>query len=101
MIQEKSRKLQDALVKDTREAYGNYNDEQLACLLADKRLKDYKTALTERGVQSIYSIGSTSWIIQQDKSNRKALAEIPSIDEFLAALTSHDIVQGMLTKDAA
>jgi glutamate synthase (NADPH/NADH) large chain len=95
LIIERPRKLQEALVKSTREAYSNYSDDQLACLLAGKRLNDYKTALINRSVQSIYSIGSTAWIIEQDKINKQALAGIPCVEEYLAGLVGLEIVQGM------
>jgi len=93
LIIERPRKLQEMLVKSTREAYSNYSDAQLACLLANKRLNDYKTALINRSVQSIYSIGSTAWIIEQDKINKQALADIPCIEEYLAGLVGLGIVQ--------
>ncbi|MGZ8190418.1 MAG: glutamate synthase-related protein [Methylococcaceae bacterium] len=101
LIIERPRKLQEALVKTTREAYSNYSDDQLACLLAVKRLNDYKTALINRSVQSIYSIGSTAWIIEQEKINKQALAGIPSIEEYLAGLVGLGIVQGMLNEQVA
>ncbi|WP_031431351.1 glutamate synthase-related protein [Methylomicrobium agile] len=101
LIVERPRKLQDTLVKTTREAYSNYTDEQLSWLLADKRLNDYKTALINRSVQSIYSIGSTAWIIEQDQVNKAALAGIPSIEQYLASLAGLSIVQGMLNEQAA
>ncbi len=101
LIIERPRKLQEMLVKSTREAYSNYSDGQLASLLAIKRLNDYKTALINRSVQSIYSIGSTAWIIEQDKINKQALADIPCIEEYLAGLVGLGIVQGMLTEEIA
>ncbi|CAA9891475.1 Glutamate synthase (NADPH/NADH) large chain [Candidatus Methylobacter favarea] len=101
LIIERPRKLQEMLVKSTREAYSNYSDDQLACLLAVKRLDDYKTALIKRDVQSIYSLGSTAWIIEQEKINKRALAGIPSIEEYLAGLVGLGIVQGMLSQQAA
>ncbi len=97
LIIERPRKLQDVLVKSIREAYSNYNDEQLASLLAAKRLTDYKMTLINRDVQSINSIGSTAWIIEQDNINRKALAGLTSIDEYLASHVSLEIVQAMMT----
>ncbi len=101
LINKRPRKLQDALVKTIREAYSNYNDEQLSSLLAEKRLNDYKTALAARDVQSIYSIGSTAWIIEQDQVNKMALDGIPCIDEYLAGLTGLSIVQSMMDTQAA
>ncbi len=96
LILERPRKIQDALVKTNREAYSNYSDEQLADLLADKRLTDYKTAMIQRDVQSIYSIGSTAWIMEQQNANRIALADVTGIEEYIAGLTSLNIVQTML-----
>jgi len=101
LIIERPRKLQEALVKNSREAYSNFSDEQLASLLADKRLNDYKTALSQRDVQSIYSIGSTAWIIEQENINKQRLTGIPSVEEYLAGLVGLGIVQEMLSMPAA
>ena len=101
LIMERPRKLQDALVKNIREAYSQYDDSQLATLMAEKRLNDYKATLMMRDVQSIYSIGSTAWIIEQDNVNRQALAGVPSVDKNLASLESLAIVQGMLESESA
>ncbi|MEI6705522.1 MAG: glutamate synthase-related protein [Methylococcales bacterium] len=98
LILERPRKLQEALVKNTREAYSHYTDEQLACLLASKRINDYKSALINRAVQSIYSFGSTVWIIEQDRHNRQALVGIPCVEQHLANIVSLEIAQGMLSE---
>lgn len=101
LILERPRKLQEALVKNTREAYSYYTDEQLACLLASKRINDYKTALINRAVQSIYSIGSTVWIIEQDRHNQQALAGIPSVEAHLAEIVGLGIAQSLLGESVA
>jgi glutamate synthase (NADPH/NADH) large chain len=101
LIDERPRKLQDALVKNIREAYSQYDDNQLATLMAEKRLRDYKTTLMLRDVQSIYSIGSTAWIIEQDRYNRQALEGLPSVDSNLASLESLAIVKDMLESETA
>ena len=101
LIMERPRKLQDALVKNIREAYSQYDDAQLATLMAEKRLHDYKTTLMLRDVQSIYSIGSTAWIIEQDNLNRQALAGVPTVDKNLASLESLAIVKDMLENETA
>ena len=101
LIRQRPRKIQDALVKTNREAYSNYTDEQLAALMADKRLNDYKTAMIQRDVQSIYSIGSTAWIIEQHAINQLALAKVPNVEEYIAGLTSLNIVQTMLDEKKA
>lgn len=97
LITERPRKLQDALVKNTREAYSHYSDEQLASLLAAKRLRDYKTALMNRDVQSIHSMGTTAWIMAQDRINQQALEGLTSVDEYLATHVGLKIVQTMMT----
>jgi glutamate synthase (NADPH/NADH) large chain len=96
LIVERPRKLQEALIKYTREAYSYYSDEQLACLLADKRIRDYKTALINRAVQSIHSMGSTVWIIEQDRLNKQALAGVPCVEQHLANVVSLEVAQEML-----
>lgn len=101
LLMERPRKLQDTLVKNIREAYSQYDDQQLAALMAEKRLNDYKTTLKLRDVQSIYSIGSSAWIIEQDRFNRQALAGVPTIDKNLASLESLSIVKEMLENEAA
>ncbi|MDD2759967.1 MAG: glutamate synthase-related protein [Methylomonas sp.] len=101
LLMERPRKLQDALIKNIREAYSQYDDAQLATLMAEKRLSDYKTTLMLRDVQSIYSIGSSAWIIEQDNINRLALAGVPSVDKNLASLESLAIVKQMLTEASA
>ena len=69
--------------------------------MASKRLNDYKTALINRSVQSIYSIGSSAWIIEQDNINKQALAGIPCIEEYLAGLVGLGIAEGMLNEETA
>ena len=101
LLIDRPRKLQDALVKNIREAYSQYEDAQLASLMAAKRLQDYKTTLKLRDVQSIYSIGSTAWIIEQDLINRAALAGLPSVEHNLASLESLAIVKDMLDQASA
>jgi len=102
LITKKARKLQDALVKEAREAYGNYDDTQLAVLLANKRLNDYKQALSLRDVQSIYSIGSSHWIIEQSAKNAEALTGIVNVENYLAALNSQAVIEDIIkTKEAA
>ena len=64
-------------------------------LLAHKRLSDYKTALINRSVQSINSMGSTVWIIEQSRINRAALAQVPCVDKQLAALVGLELTQDL------
>ncbi len=101
LIKKHPRKIQDILVKTNREAYSNYADEQLTALMADKRLNDYKTAMIQRDVQSIYSIGSTAWIMEQHAINQLALVEVPNVEEYIVGLTSLNIAKTLLEEKQA
>ena len=57
--------------------------------------------LIQRDTQSIYSIGSTAWIIEQDRINQQALAKVTNIEEYIAGLASLDIVQALLDETQA
>jgi glutamate synthase (NADPH/NADH) large chain len=41
-------------------------------------------------------MGSTVWIIEQDRLNKQALAGIPCVEEYLASIISLEVAQGML-----
>ena len=100
LLTERPRKVQDALLKNIREAYSSFDDEQLPVLLAAKRVNDYKKALTLRDTQSINALGSTAWIIEQDRINREALEAIPSVEAHLASLNSVEVAQEMMDQVA-
>jgi glutamate synthase (NADPH/NADH) large chain len=76
--------LLEALAKECKKALDSYDDEQLSLILADKRIKDYKTSLTLRDVQSVNSLGSTAWIIAQDRNNHAAMGDLPDFKELIA-----------------
>jgi len=76
--------LLEALSKECKKALDNYSDEQLSIILADKRIRDYKKSLMLRDVQSVNSLGSTAWIIEQDRSNKSAMGQIPDFKELIA-----------------
>ncbi|MEY4768615.1 MAG: hypothetical protein RL637_1254 [Pseudomonadota bacterium] len=79
LIIQRPRKLQDALLKNTREIFADCNETQLADLLAQKRLQDYKATLIKRDVQSIYSLGTTAWIIEQQRLNQSLTQNIQDV----------------------
>ncbi|MCJ8323686.1 MAG: glutamate synthase large subunit [Rhizobiales bacterium] len=76
--------LIDALAKECKKALEKFSQQELAIMLADKRIRDYKKSLILRDVQSIYSLGSTAWIISQDRLNREKMGHIPDFKETLA-----------------
>ncbi|MCV2402535.1 glutamate synthase-related protein [Marinomonas sp. C2222] len=84
LIQQKDRKLVDALVKDMKASLAGYSDDALAALLAQKRVSDYKRSLEIREVWDIHSMGTNAWIIERDRQSLAELAEHPELDEQIA-----------------
>ncbi|WP_078292399.1 glutamate synthase-related protein [Mycobacterium sp. D16R24] len=72
------------LQKYAREAIDGYSDEDLAVLIADKRLTDYKDALNQRNVLSMDSPGTYGWIIFQSAKNLDKIGRLPSFEELFA-----------------
>lgn len=76
--------LIEALAKECKKALEKFSEQELAIMLADKRIRDYKKSLILRDVQSIYSLGSTAWIMSQDRLNAEKMGHIPDFRETLA-----------------
>ena len=91
--------LMSALAKHAKNALSNYSDYEIAALVADKRLTDFKQALSLRNVMSMDSPGTYSWIIHQGQKNRHALGSIPSFDELFASVALPDIINRLPTQD--
>ncbi|MEM9355118.1 MAG: glutamate synthase-related protein [Pseudomonadota bacterium] len=68
-----------------------YTDDELATLIADKRLCDYKRALCQRDARSLDNFGTDGWILWQTAQNRAAFGEIPSHEELFARATAADV----------
>ena len=82
--------LMAALAKHSREAIDHYDDDELATLLANKRVQDFKHALDMRVSSRLDRLGTTAWIDYQEKKNIDNLRKISSFDELFvqAALPS-------------
>jgi glutamate synthase (NADPH/NADH) large chain len=76
--------LVQKLQKHAREAIDGFNDEDLAVLIADKRLTDYKEALRQRNVLSTDSPGTYGWILYQSAKNLGKIGRLPSFEELFA-----------------
>jgi glutamate synthase (NADPH/NADH) large chain len=72
------------LQRHARSAIENYSDDELACLIAAKRMADYKAALTQRNIRSMDSLATYGWIIYQDARNREVLGGLPDFEELFA-----------------
>ncbi len=83
--------LMAALAKHARKAVDEYDDAGLATLVANKRLNDFKRALSLRNILNMDSPGTYAWILHQNAKNRAALGEIPSFDALLAKAAVPDV----------
>ncbi|MBE3639614.1 glutamate synthase-related protein [Mangrovicoccus algicola] len=84
--------LMTALAKHARTAIAGYDQAGLATLVANKRLADFKKALSMRNILSMDSPGTYAWILHQDGKNRSALGTIPSFDEMFAGAALPDLM---------
>ena len=72
------------LKKIAQTAIGAYDDQELAVMISNKRLLDFKRALALRNVTSMDSPSTYSWIIHQDQKNRRLMSDIPTFDSLFA-----------------
>lgn len=84
--------LMAALSKHAKSAIDGYDDAGLATLVANKRLSDFKQALSLRNILSMDSPGTYAWILHQSAKNRAALGEVPSFDVLFAENAVPDVV---------
>ncbi|HET8994235.1 MAG TPA: glutamate synthase-related protein [Rhodococcus sp. (in: high G+C Gram-positive bacteria)] len=66
------------------EAISGHTDLQLAALVADKRLADYKQALALRNVRSVDAPGTYGWILWQSRKNLNIAGDLPGYEELFA-----------------
>lgn len=83
--------LMQKLQRYAREAIEGYSDQQLAVLIAAKRLRDYKEALSQRNILSMDSPGTYGWILYQDARNRAQLGDLPSLEALFARAAMQDL----------
>ncbi|WP_321338334.1 glutamate synthase-related protein [Breoghania sp.] len=85
--------LMTKLAGIARQALSRYSDMELAVLVSDKRMRDYKTALSNRNVRLMDSIGTYGWILLQDRLNRAAMGELPDFEALFASTSSMELVK--------
>lgn len=98
-FESEDRKLMEVLAKDCKSVLAGYEDKALACLLANKRLQDYKDSLNKREVWDSKAWGTSVWIIERARVNQAELAELPVFEEQLASHYCH--VLALAIKDQA
>ena len=89
LVLNRDRKLLETLAKDAREALANFSDAAMAALLAEKRVNDYKSALSQREVADSLLFGTSVWILARDRANAAELADFESVEKKLAEHYSH------------
>ena len=85
--------LMTKLAAIARQALADYSDMEIAVMVSDKRMKDYKTALSNRNVRLMDSIGTYGWILLQDRLNREAMGELPDFEALFASTSSMELVK--------
>ncbi|MEM9669054.1 MAG: glutamate synthase-related protein [Pseudomonadota bacterium] len=84
--------LMSQLAKHARSALGEYDDADLAALTADKRVNDFKLALSLRDARSMDNPATEGWIALQSQKNLEQLGRIPSFEELFAKNALTEIV---------
>jgi glutamate synthase (NADPH/NADH) large chain len=93
--------LVQKLQRYAREAIDGFSDEDLAVLIANKRITDYKSALTQRNVLSMDSPGTYGWILHQDAKNVERIGRLPSFEELFAAQSVPDVAASFDSLESA
>ncbi|MDA8682380.1 glutamate synthase-related protein [Porticoccaceae bacterium] len=84
--------LMNGLLRHARQAVSGYSASELAALIANKRLNDFKQALNLRNILSMDSLATYGWILLQQRKNKAALGRIPSFEELFAYNALNDIL---------
>ena len=77
--------------KYARDILTGYTGEQLAALIGNKRVTDYKNALRLRNVRSVDAPATYGWVLHQDAVNREKLGGLPGFDELFASRAVPDV----------
>ena len=84
--------LMNGLLRHARDAVSGYSKAELAALIANKRLTDFKQALSLRNILSMDSPATYGWILHQQQKNKTALGRMPSFEELFAYNALNDIL---------
>ncbi|OIH94309.1 glutamate synthase-related protein [Curtobacterium sp. MCBA15_001] len=84
--------VKQRVVKYLRGTLDRFGDDELATLIAVKRLDDHKRALTQRNNRSMDAPGTTGWIMHQNAKNDGRL-RAARLDELLATAALDDIAR--------
>lgn len=87
--------LVQRLASFAKKALEDFADLEIAVLISDKRIRDYKTALANRNNLLQESFGTHGWILMQDRANREAMGTIPDFEALFAAASAREMVKQM------
>ncbi len=87
--------LVQRLASFAKKALEGFADLEIAVLISDKRIRDYKTALANRNNLLQESFGTHGWIIMQDRINREAMGTIPDFEALFATASAREMVKLM------
>ncbi len=85
--------LMQKLQRHARTAVERYSDQELAAMIAAKRLADYKQALALRNILSMDAPATYGWILYQDAKNAEVLASLTSYGELFAKAALADFAK--------
>ena len=97
IIVTEEKQLLEHFLKAARDVYTQFEDGELASLMASKRVNDYKTALKNRDIIENNSRGAMAWIIEQDQANEAAAEQQERVYELFAAHVADSAVSSMVT----
>ena len=98
IIVTEEKQLLEHFQKAARDVYTQFEDDELASLMASKRVNDYKTALKNRDIIENNSRGAMAWIIEQDQANKAAAEQQERVFELYAAKVADAAVSSMVTQ---
>ena len=74
-------------------AISHYKDTELAVLVANKRVNDFKRSLRLRVTSDMDSLATQAWIEHQDLRNEGALEKIPNFEELFAQKSIPEVLE--------
>ncbi|MCC7254045.1 glutamate synthase-related protein [Hyphomicrobium sp.] len=80
------------ILRYARQALSTFPDVDLSVLVADKRLRDYKAALSLRNIRSMDSPATYGWILRQARRNLDAIGRMPGYEELFARSSVTDVL---------
>ncbi|MCI2265263.1 glutamate synthase-related protein [Sediminivirga luteola] len=85
--------LRQRITKYTKARLESFEDQELAAMIAAKRLGDYKESLAGRNVRSMDAPGTYGWILFQTRKNHRKLAHI-DLDALFYDAARGDLARG-------